>query len=82
MHFAKQCTTIENDSPVPTETNCLCDVTILGVDFEDQDILKIICAVDINKAHGHGNISIGMIKICDSSNIKPLSVIFCNSLNS
>ena len=28
LYFAKQCTPIENDSSIPTETNCLCDATI------------------------------------------------------
>ena len=82
MYFARQCTPIENDSSITTETNCLCDATISAVDFEDQDILKIIRALDINKAHGHDNISARVIKICDSSIVKLLSIIFCNSLNS
>ena len=60
----------------------MCDATISAVDFEYQDILKIIRALDINKAHGYDNISIGMIKICDSIIAKPLSIIFCDSLNS
>ena len=33
----------------------MCDVTFLADDFEVQDILKIIWAIDINKAHGHDN---------------------------
>ena len=82
LYFARQCTPIENDSSIPTETNCLCDATISAVDFEDQDILKIIRALDINKAHGHDNISTRMIKICDSSIVKLLSIILRNSLNS
>ena len=82
MYFAKQCTPIENDSSIPTETKCLCDATISAVDFEDQDILKIIQALDINEAYGHDNILTHMIKICDSSIVKPFSIIFHNSLNS
>ena len=56
LYFAKQCTPIENDSSIPTETKCLCDATISAVDFEDQDILKIMQALDINDAYGHDNI--------------------------
>ena len=79
LYFAKQCTPIKNDSFIPAETNCLSDVTILAVDFEDQDIVKIIRALD--------NISTHMIKICDSSIVKNgfailESIIFCKSLNS
>ena len=82
LYFARQCTPIENDSSVSTETDCLCDATISAVDFEDQDILKIIRALDINKAHGHDNMLTRMIKNCDSNVVKPLSITFCNSLNS
>ena len=82
MYFAKQFAPIKNDSSIPTETNCLCDATISAVDFEDQDILKIIRALDINKAHGYDNILTRLIKICDSSIVKPLSTISRNSLNS
>ena len=80
MHLLKKCTS--NDNSIPTETNCLCDDTLSAVDFEDQDILKTIRALDINKAHGHDNIPTSMIKICDSSIVKPLPKVFRNSLNS
>ena len=45
LYFAKQCTPIEKDSYIPTETNCMCDATISTVDFENQNILKIIRAL-------------------------------------
>ena len=41
---------------------------------------KIIRALNINKAHGDDDISIRMIKIGDSALMKPLSIIFNNSL--
>ena len=46
LHFTKQCTPIEKESSIPTE----------AVDFENQDILKIIWDFDINKAHDLDNI--------------------------
>ena len=82
LYFSRQCTPIEKDRSIPAETNCLCDGTISAVDFENQDIFKIIRALDINRAHDHDNILTHMIKICDSSIVKQLSMIFCNSLNS
>ena len=82
LYFAIQCTSIESDSSIRTETNCLCDATISTVDFEGQYILKIIWALDIHKAHGHDNTSTRMIIICDCSIVKPFSIIFRNSLNS
>ena len=36
----------------------------------------------MNEAYGYDSISTRMIKICDSSILKPLSIIFRNSLNS
>ena len=39
--------------------------------------MKIIRALNIKKSHGH-DISIRMIKICDSALVKPLSIIFNN----
>ena len=41
---------------------------------------KIIRALNINKAHADDDISIRMIKIGDSALMKPLSIIFNNSL--
>ena len=42
-----------------------------SVVFDDQDIIKIIRALNINKTHGYDDISIRMIKICDSALVKP-----------
>ena len=37
------------------------------ITFTDDQILKILRAFDINKAHGHNEISIRMPKLCDKS---------------
>ena len=44
--------------------------------FNDQDILKIITALHVNKGHRCDDISIRMIKLSDQSFIKPLSIIY------
>ena len=82
LYFTKQYAPVENDSSTPTETDCLHDVTILTLDFEDKDIFKNIRALNINKAHGHDNILTSRTKICDTSFVKPLSIQFRISLNS
>ena len=46
--------------------------------IEDEDIYKIIKTLDINKTHGHDEVSIRMLKLCDKSIVKPLSIIFNN----
>ena len=44
----------------------------------EDNILKIVRALNINKAHGHDEISVRMIKICDEALVKPLSLIYKN----
>ena len=36
----------------------------------------------MHKGHGHDDISIRMIKICDESFVKPLIILFQNSIKS
>ena len=51
------------------------------INFSDDQILKILRALDINKAHGHDEISIRMLKLCGKSIITPLSLLFQNCIN-
>ena len=41
----------------------------------------MIRALHVNKAYGCDDISIRLIKICDQSVVKPLSIIYQNCLN-
>ena len=52
------------------------DSRLSSVHFSQDDIAKIIQNLDPNKAHGHDNISICMLKIYGSSIYKPLEMIF------
>lgn len=49
--------------------------------FTGDKTLKIIQALDPNKAHGYDGVSIIMLKLRSASILKPLSLIFCNCLN-
>ena len=49
---------------------------LTSIKFDNNDILKIIRSLNINKAHGHDDISVRMIKMCDESLVQPLSLIF------
>ena len=49
---------------------------ILQIRFSEYDIAKIIENLDPNKAHGHDQISICMLKICGKTICKPLECIF------
>ena len=52
------------------------------INFEDNDIFKFIRNLDISKVHGFDDISIRMVKLCDDSLVKPLSIILQNCNNS
>ena len=78
--FAKQCTPISNDSTVPVNINFETRERLSSLEFCVDDIVKIIRSLDQNKAHGHDEISIRMIKLCASSISKPLHLIFRNCL--
>ena len=80
--FADQCTPLKNNSILPTNQIFLTQARLEFLEFNEGEILKIIRALDINKAHGHDDISIRMIKICDKSLLKPLTILFKNSISS
>ena len=71
VHYGSEC---------PSQLILYTNKRLSSVVFSDQDIIKIMTALNINKVHGHDVISIRMIKICDSALVKPLSIRFNNSL--
>ena len=46
-----------------------------------KKIRKIIRNLNVNKAHGQDNISIRMLKICDSVLVEPMSLIYKHCIN-
>ena len=62
--FAKQCSIIENNSVLPSSTIPVTDQYLANIEFTKDDIKRIICKLDPNKAHGHD-----MISICYSRTI-------------
>ena len=74
-YFVEQCSILTTGSTLPTfqprPTSFLQNVNI-----DREEILKIIRSLDSNKAHGCDEISIAMIKICDSSIVEPLLMIY------
>ena len=78
--FTSQCTPVSNDSALPSTNNSVSNVSLLSIQFKDKDILKVIRSLNYNRAHGYDDISIRLLEICDSSIVKPLSIIFKNCL--
>ena len=71
-YFSSQCTPLPNDSKLPENQTYITETKLSSFDIEDEDIYKIIKTLDINKAHGHDEVSIRMLKLCDKSIVKPL----------
>ena len=78
--FAVECTPLNNNSSLPSSLDLETEATLMSINFFDNDILKIIRSLDINKAHGHDDTSVRMIKICDDAIKKPLSIIYKNCI--
>ena len=73
---------MKNDSKIPINQIFLTQSRLSSLYFNEDEILKIIRALNIHKAHGHDDISIRMIKICDKSLLKTLTILFQNSTKS
>ena len=71
IFFASQCTPISNDGALP-DSSSVSNVSLSSIHFKDQDILKIIRSLKYNKAHGYDDISISLLKLCDTSIVRPL----------
>ena len=78
---AKQCSLIRNDIELPTSLTFYTDNRLFIVSFSHEDVGKIIQNLNPNKAHGHDNISMCMLKICDSTIYRPLEIIFKEALS-
>ena len=75
-YFILQCSTIETGSEIPDD-DVISDVPLLSnILISYEKLLKIIRALNVNKAHGWDGISVQMIQICDSSLLLPLKMIF------
>ena len=80
IFVSKQCSLILNNNSLPANVNYITDKRLSTVTFSAKDIGKIIPNLDSNKAHGHDNISIRMLKICGDSICVPLEMIFKQTL--
>ena len=74
--FANQCSLINNNSQLPLTLSYKTNERLSSVKITEDDIFKIIAKLDPIKAHGHGKISIRIIKICSTSICKPLRLNF------
>ena len=65
--FAKQYTLISNNSVLPSKFTYMMEKRIQSIIFSESNVTKILRALDVNKAHGHDNISVRIIALCTNS---------------
>ena len=71
---------LNTGSTVPLESTL--NVTLLSdICITDDKILRVIRSLNANKVHGCDDISVRMVKFCDSVLVLPLKLIFCNCLS-
>ena len=71
-----QCSPVVNGS-VLHDKSYLTASSLDSISISGSDILTTIRSLDINKSHGHDDISIRMLKICDDVLVEPLKMLFC-----
>ena len=57
-----------------------CNHHLENISIDADKVLKIIRSLDCNRAHGWDNLSMSMVKICDSGINKPLCLIYEKSM--
>ena len=80
-HFVQPCSVINNNSTVLEIILYWIDASLAKIVFTTDNIANIIKSLDLNKSHGHDNMSTRMLKICCVTICKPLEITFINCLN-
>jgi len=79
-YFKEQCRTIATSSTLPTLVRTT-NLTLNSVNFSQNSIIEHIKKLNVNKAHGHDEISIRLIKMCNNAIAKPLFIIYKNCIS-
>ena len=74
--FVQQCSLNMNDSALPRSFITRCNNLLETIEIDADKLLKIIRSLDCNKAHGWDDMSVFMVKICDSSIVRPLCLVY------
>ena len=76
--FTSKCTPLINNSTIPNLLNYVSAARLSSFSFNEEVILKVVNALNINRAHGNDDISIRMINLSSKSVVTPLSMTFIN----
>ena len=69
---------MKNGTKLPPNQIYSTQSILVSLNFNEDEILKIIRALNPHKANGYDDISIRMIKICEKSLLEPLIILFKN----
>ena len=69
-----------NNNVFPSTLNHLTDENLSSFNISSEVIFQLIKNLDPNKAHGHDEIYVKMLKLCAPSICKPLTLAFENCL--
>ena len=73
--FVQQCSILQNGSVLP-HIDYKTNVRKFSVSINEAKFISVIRKLSPNKAHGCDNISIYMLKICDTVIARPLKIIY------
>ena len=65
-----------NNIKLPDKITYNSAARLISIKLDNNDILKVIRPLNVNKTHGHDSILVIIIKMCDESLIQPFSLIF------
>ena len=80
--FTEECTSLKSDSELLSSQEFLTRERLCLLDFRNDEILKLIRSLNFHKAHDYDDLFIRLIKICDKYLVKPLIILFQNSIKS
>ena len=80
-YFVQQCSLNMNDSALPKSYITQCNNPLETNEIDADKVLKRIRSLDCNKAHGWHDMSVSIVKICDSSIVRPLCLIYKTCLH-
>ena len=76
--FVKLCSFVENNSVLSSSTKLITDQYLSYIESTKNDIKRIICKLDPNRAHAHDMINIRILKMSGDSITEPLFTMFKN----
>ena len=65
-----------NDSVLPRSYIIRCNSLLETIEIDADKVLRIIRSLDCNKAQGWDDMSVSVVKICDSSIARPLCLTY------